>query len=116
VERNEWSVHYNVSRDGKLFSGDGGDSEMVAHAPDGKWLYLFREQAIPDVADIHANNAGRLITPATLVPERLVNMAKHDYRLEPNMTFTPDGKWAIFRSNMDGASEVYAVELAKAGP
>ena len=41
LERNEWSVHFNMSRDGALFSGDGGDSEMVAHAPDGKWLYLF---------------------------------------------------------------------------
>ena len=114
LERNEWSVHYNLSRDGKLFSGDGGDSEMVAHAPDGKWLYLFREQPIADVADIHARNAGSLVTPALLVPEKLVNMARHDYRLEPNMTFTPDGKWIIFRSNMDGASEVYAVEVAKA--
>lgn len=116
VERNQWSVHYNVSRDGTLFSGDGGDSEMVAHAPDGKWLYLFREQPIPDVADIHAKNAGTLITPATFVPEKLVNMSKHDYRLEPNMTFTPDGKWMIFRSNISGASNVYAVEIVKAQP
>ena len=114
LDRDEWSVHYNINRTGTLFSGDGGDSEMVAHAPDGKWLYLFREQPIPDVADIHATNAGELVTPAVLAAEKLVNMAKHDYRLEPNMTFTPDGKWLIFRSNMDGASEVYAVEVAKA--
>lgn len=112
--RNEWSVHFNVNRNGTLFSGDGGDSEMVAHAPDGKWLYLFREQPVPDVADIHAKNADQLITPATFAAERLVNMTKHDYRLEPNMTFTPDGKWLIFRSNMDGASQVYAVQVAKA--
>jgi len=45
--------------------------------------------------------------------ERLVNMAKHDYRLEPNVTFTPDGKWIVFRSNMHGASQVYAVEVKK---
>jgi oligogalacturonide lyase len=44
LERNEWSVHFNVSPDGTLFAGDGGDSEMVARAPDGKWIYLFRPQ------------------------------------------------------------------------
>jgi len=50
LDRNEWSVHFNVSPDGKLFAGDGGDSEMVARAPDGKWIYLFRPQRVPDVA------------------------------------------------------------------
>ena len=43
-------------------------------------------------------------------------MAKHDYRLEPNVHFTPDGKWLVFRSNMEGHNGVYAVELAKAAP
>ena len=114
VERNQWSVHYNVSRDQLLYSGDGGDSEMVAHAPDGKWLYLFHEEPIPDVADIHAAHAGSLITPAVLRPEKLVNMKDHDYRLEPNAMFTPDGKWLIFRSNLQGPVHTYAVELAKA--
>jgi oligogalacturonide lyase len=47
--------------------------------------------------------------------ERLVDMSDHDYRLEPNVTFTPDGKWIVFRSNMHGKSHVYAVEIAKAG-
>ena len=49
--------------------------------------------------------------------ERLVNLAKHDYGLEPNVTFTPDMKWIVFRSNMLGAehgSQVLAVEIAKA--
>jgi oligogalacturonide lyase len=114
LERNEWSVHFNMSRDGTLFSGDGGDSEMVAHAPDGKWLYLFHPEPIPDVADIHAANAAKLITPELLRPEKLVNMRDHDYRLEPNMSFTPDGKWIIFRSNMQGPVHVYEVEVAKA--
>jgi hypothetical protein len=41
MERNKWSVHFNSSRDGSVFAGDGGDSDMVAHAPDGKWLYRF---------------------------------------------------------------------------
>ena len=42
-------------------------------------------------------------------------MRKHDYRLEPNMTFTPDGKWIVFRANFEGANHVYAVEVAKGG-
>lgn len=78
--------------DGKFFSGDGGDEEMVAHAKDGKWLYLFRPQVIPDVACISAPNSESLIRPGTLVPEKLVNMKTHDYRLEPNMFFTVDAR------------------------
>jgi len=97
VERNQWSVHFNVSWDGKLFAGDGGDSGMVARAPDGKWIYLF------------APEQGKL--KAT----KLVNMAKHDYDLEPNVQFTPDAKWVVFRANFDGPAQVYAVEVAKTG-
>jgi oligogalacturonide lyase len=114
LERNEWSVHYNLSRDLTHFSGDGGDNEMVAHAPDGKYLYLFTPNDIPDVAGIHAPGAENLISPGYFSAEKLVNMAKHDYRLEPNMTFTPDNKWIVFRSNMEGANHVYAVEIARA--
>ena len=43
-------------------------------------------------------------------------MAKHDYQLEPNVTFTPDGQWIVFRSNMHGTSHVYMVEIEKAVP
>jgi oligogalacturonide lyase len=114
LERNHWSVHFNVSRDGTLFAGDGGDSEMVAHAPDGKWIYLFRPEKIPDVAGIKNPNSGNLIDSGVLNAERLVNMAKHDYRLEPNIHFTPDKKWIVFRSNMHGEVHTYAVEIAKA--
>ena len=35
LQRNEWSIHFNVTRDGKLFCGDGGDPGQVAQAPDG---------------------------------------------------------------------------------
>jgi len=112
VERNAWSVHYNISPDQRLFAGDGGDAEMVAHAADGKWLYLFRPRAIPDVAGIHAPDAGALITPGVLDGVKLADMSRHDYRLEPNVHFTPDGKWLVFRSNMEGKSGVYAVEVA----
>ena len=113
LQRDEWSVHFNVSRDGSLFSGDGGDSEMVAHAKDGKWLYLFRPELIPDVAGIKNPNSDDLIKTGFFRSERLVNMSKHNYELEPNMSFTPDGKWLVFRSNMFGPTHVFAVEVEK---
>jgi oligogalacturonide lyase len=115
VDRDQWSVHYNISPDGKQFAGDGGDEEMVAHAKNGKWLYLFTPQAIPDVAGISAPNAADLVHPGTLLAERLVDMKTHDYRLEPNIIFTRDGKWLIFRSNMHGDVHTYMVELARNG-
>jgi oligogalacturonide lyase len=46
--------------------------------------------------------------------EKLVDLSRHNYRLEPNLRFTPDGKWIVFRSNMHGPTHVYAVEVAKA--
>lgn len=116
LQRNEWSVHFNSSPDGKVFSGDGGDPEMVAHAPDGKYLYIFTPSLIPDVAGLHADNAGALITPGVLNSEKLVNMQGQNYKTEPNATFTPDGKWLVFRGNFEGASQVYAVEIAKPKP
>jgi oligogalacturonide lyase len=115
LQRNEWSVHFNVSPDESLFAGDGGDSEMVARAPDGKWIYLFRPQRVPDVAGIKTANSDELIDTGFFEAERLVNMSKHDYRLEPNVTFTPDMKWIVFRSNMLGPVHVFAVEIAKTG-
>jgi oligogalacturonide lyase len=45
--------------------------------------------------------------------ERLVDLSRHNYSLEPNVTFTPDGKWVVFRSNMHGPTHVYAVEIAR---
>ena len=99
IERDWWSVHYNVSRDGSLFAGDGGDPGQVAFAKDGMWINLFRPQ--PD---------------GTLKRERLVNMSKQDYYApdgEPNVSITPDNKWVVFRSNMHGPTHVYAVEIAK---
>ncbi len=43
-----------------------------------------------------------------------MNLSKHQYRLEPNPSFTPDQKWIVFRSNMFGPTYVFAVEVAKA--
>jgi oligogalacturonide lyase len=94
LKRDQWSVHYSVTQDGKLFAGDGGAPNMVAHASNGKWLWLFTPQ--PD---------------GTLRAERLADMRKHDYHLEPNVNFSPNGKWLVFRGNFEGSAQVYAVEI-----
>jgi oligogalacturonide lyase len=114
LQRDDWSVHFNVSPDGKLFAGDGSDEEMVAHAKNAKWIYLFRPEEVPEMIGIKSPNSEALIHPGIFKSERLVNLAHHDYRLEPNVTFTPDMKWIVFRSNMHGATHVYAVEVALA--
>lgn len=111
--RDEWSVHYNVSPDGKLFCGDGGDDRMVAHATNGKWIYLFHPDLVPDMTRTNVAEDG-MVRPGVFHAERLVNMKKHNYALEPNAMFSPDMRWVIFRSNMSGASQVYAVEIKKA--
>jgi len=96
LDRNEWSVHYTISPNQKLFVGDGGNETAVAKAPDGKWIYLFRPEG------------------SKFKSEKLVNMKQHEYALEPNVHFSPDEKWIIFRANFEGESQVYAVEIAKA--
>jgi oligogalacturonide lyase len=101
VDRDAWSVHYNVSRDDSMFMGDGGDETQVAFAPNGRWINLFTVQR-----------------DGTLKREKLVNMAKHNYvtgrgGVEPNGSITPDKKWVIFTGNFDGARHVYAVSTAK---
>jgi oligogalacturonide lyase len=111
MQRNEWSIHFNVSRDGSLFCGDGGDPGQVAKAPDGEWIYLFR----PEVIRGDGINQPDFFQPGIFHAERLVNMSKHNYHLEPNVRFSPDMKWVIFRSNMFGPTYVFAVEVAKSG-
>lgn len=116
-------MHYNVSPDGRLFAGDGGGPENVANrSPAGKgletpgngpWIYLFYPMLAAAGYGTGAAS-GALIKAGWLKAERLVDLSKHDYKLEPNVTFTPDGKWVVFRSNMHGATHTYAVEVAKA--
>ncbi len=119
IERSQWSVHYNISWDSKLFAGDGGGTNSVAnHTPlperrrlnppaNGQWIYLFR----PRPGDYETLNGN--VRVAKLEIEKLVDLSRHNYRLEPNVTFTPDGRWIVFRSNMHGPTHVYAVEVAK---
>jgi oligogalacturonide lyase len=109
-------VHFNVSPDGKLFAGDGGGPNSVAAPGNGQWIYLFRPEMVRDRTDGELPNASSLIQTGVFHAEKLVNLAKHNYSLEPNVTFTPDMKWIVFRSNMFGPTQVFAVEIAKAGP
>ncbi|HEX5553015.1 MAG TPA: oligogalacturonate lyase family protein [Chitinophagaceae bacterium] len=96
LKRNEWSIHYNSAPDEQLFCGDGGDPTQVARATDGMWIYLFH----PEGTKVHA--------------EKLVNMSYQKYRaLEPNVHFSPDGKWVIFRANFEGTEDIYAVKIKK---
>lgn len=121
-ERDEWSVHYNISPDGRLFAGDGGGPDSVANrdphgdkldpAGNGQWIYLFRPQLVR-MSGL-PEQAAKQIQAGVFEAERLVDMSNHDYRLEPNVTFTPDGRRIVFRSNMHGPSHVYAVEVARA--
>jgi oligogalacturonide lyase len=110
LQRNEWSIHFNVSSDGSLFCGDGGDPGQVAKAPDGEWIYLFRPELIKSPGMLNEKD---FVQPGVLRAEKLVNMSRHNYRLEPNVSFTPDEKWVVFRSNMFGPTYVFAVELKK---
>jgi oligogalacturonide lyase len=109
LERNEWSIHFNASPDGSLFAGDGGDEGQVARARDGKWIYLYRPEVLPN----RGIQDKAFVNPGVLRAERLVNMSRHQFKLEPNVTFTPDQKWVVFRSNMFGPTYVFAVEVAK---
>ena len=101
IDRDAWSVHYNVSRDDTMFMGDGGDETQVAFAKDGMWINLFT-----------------VMPGDRLQRERLVNMSKHNYvtgrgGVEPNGSITPDKRWVIFTGNFHGERHVYAVATAK---
>ena len=110
LERNDWSIHFNVSNDGTLFAGDGGDPGQVAHAPDGEWIVLLRPQSVLGPGAINQKDFWQ---PGVFRPERLVNMAHHNYHLEPNIRFTPDKKMVVFRTNMFGPTYVLGVEVDK---
>jgi oligogalacturonide lyase len=113
LERGEWSVHFNQSPDGTLFAGDGGGPRSVAAPGNGQWIYLFHPETVADRTANALPNSSELIHPGVLKAEKLVNLARHDYSLEPNVTFTPDMKWIVFRSNMLGPTHVFAVEVQR---
>jgi oligogalacturonide lyase len=98
------SIHDNSSPDSKLFCGDGDNRSP--------WIFLFRPVLIRNQRTL----GEQLIKGGYLEPEKLVNMSRQNYRLEPNPSFTPDQKYIVFRSNMFGPDYAFAVEIAKANP
>lgn len=113
MQRDEWSIHFNVNRGATLFCGDGGDPGQVAHAKDGEWIELFHPEWVRNNGGLDSPD---FIKPGVFHSEHLVNMQHHNYRLEPNVRFSPDGKLVFFTSNMFGPSYVFAVEVQKAAP
>jgi oligogalacturonide lyase len=111
MQRNEWSIHFNLTKDLDLFTGDGGDPGQVAKAPDGEWIELFHPRMTTGEG---ALNTPDFWQPGVFRSEHLVNMAHHNYKLEPNVRFTPDKSMVIFTSNMFGPSYVLGVEVEKA--
>jgi oligogalacturonide lyase len=112
MERNEWSIHFNLTKDLDLFTGDGGDPGQVARANDGEWIELFHPQLLK--GGNGALNEPTMWQPGVFHSERLVNMSHHYYRQEPNVRFSPDKTLVIFTSNMFGSSYVFGAEVAKA--
>ncbi|HAT62720.1 MAG TPA: hypothetical protein DCS83_09315 [Prevotella sp.] len=93
LTRDEWCVHYTSSWDESFLAGDGGNKVSVANSDKDQWIFRF-------------NYAGD-----KLHAEKLVNMENQDYHLEPNVHFSPDDQWLIFRANFEGHENIYAVEL-----
>lgn len=110
MNRNEWSIHFNLAQGETLFTGDGGDPGQVAKAPDGEWIELFH----PQMFNVSGINDPDFWQPGIFHSEHLVNMSHHNYRLEPNVRISPDKKLVIFTSNMFGPSYVFGVEVDKA--
>ena len=108
MKREEWSVHFNVSLNGKLFAGDGGGPTSVAARTmdrediqgQGQWMYLFRPMMTKGSS---FRDKKDLIDVGYFKSERLVDMSHHNYSketgVEPNLAFTPDAKWLIFTGN-----------------
>ena len=112
MQRNEWSIHFNLTKDLDLFAGDGGDPGQVAKAPDGEWIELFHP-TLMKISDDTLNGPD-FWQPGVFHSEHLVNMSHHNYHQEPNVRFTPDKKMVLFTSNMFGASYVFGAEVEKA--
>lgn len=91
------SFHFTQSPDRLSFAGDGSEG--------GKWISMFTPRLL-------ATPQPGLVTPGILETRRLAGLARHDYTLEPNEHFTPDGRWIVYRTNLEGAPAIYAVSTA----
>ncbi|MCP3734631.1 oligogalacturonate lyase family protein [Sphingomonas sp. RP10(2022)] len=94
VAPDQASFHFTQSPDRRTFAGDGSAA--------GKWISVFTPRSV-------ATPQPGLITPGVLDTHRLASLARHDYTLEPNEHFTPDGHWIVYRTNLEGAPAIYAV-------
>ena len=112
MQRDDWSIHFNLTRDLSLFAGDGGDPGQVARANNGEWIELFHPQLYK--AGEGALNGPTFWQAGVFHPEHLVNMSHHYYRQEPNVRISPDKSLVIFTSNMFGPSYVFGAEVVKA--
>jgi len=112
LQRNDWSIHFNLTQDLDLFTGDGGDAGHVAKAPDAQWIELFHPELIK--VSTGALDDPSFVHPGVFHSEHLVNMLAHNYREEPNVRFSPDKSLVIFTSNIFGPSYVFGVEVKKA--
>ncbi|HOT51532.1 MAG TPA: hypothetical protein PLI07_11155 [Candidatus Hydrogenedentes bacterium] len=79
-----------------MFCGDG-EGGSFRLCPSGKWIFLYR------------------IANGKLRIEKLCSMKGHSWKShpEPNVHFTPDGKWVVFQSDTGGTLQVYAVSVAR---
>ena len=105
IQRNEWSIHCNLTPGETLLTGDGGGPGQIAKAPDWEWSELFHPELL--TAGPGALNDLSFWQPGVFHAEHLINMAHRNYRLEQDVRFSPDGKLSIFTSNMLGPD--YAV-------
>lgn len=94
MQPNEWSLHFNGSSDPTLFCGDGADEFASSRTDDGKYIELYSLQS------------------GALSRARLNSMKANNYKVEPNVRFSPDRKSIIFTSNMFGPSYIFAVQVA----
>jgi oligogalacturonide lyase len=112
LQRDDWGIHFNLTKDLDLFCDDGGDPGQVARSKNGEWIELLH----PEIFKVGegALNSPDFWQAGVFHSEHLVNMSHHNYREEPNVRFSPDKKLVIFTSNMFGPSYVFGVEVAKA--
>ena len=79
---------------------------ILIHPPTSNY---FAEMGV-----IPARSLGqKMASGDSMISERLVDMQHHNYKTEPNVHFSPDGKWIIFRATFEGHTDVYAVEVKK---
>lgn len=86
MQRNGWSIHFNLTQDLDLFTGDGGDPGQVAKAPDGECIELFYPRLLPGPGAI---NDPIFWQPGVFASKHLVNMAVTTIASSPTSASRP---------------------------